>query len=273
MNLPGTSPNLTLGFTGSFASALSPVIEVVGTPRFLRALNTFITGFADCDTLHLQRFRVDANAPQGCHVDWIGSYCSYGDSDLQAVMALYFRRFAANDSIARHVPPERSIELVQRSAAAVADAECKRLIFDVAAIHDECLVIRTIVDAQYSISLCRSKRLPPFSVSELSRLKELGEVLLPLTYLHALQVVDAPAQFEAGSSNGLFSAAAARRGVHLSERETDICSALVKGRTLAAIAETMQIKQSTVKTYTKRAFAKLGIGSRRDLLSWLHEAR
>jgi len=96
------------------------------TPRFLRALNTFITGFADSDTLHLQRSRVDANAPQGCHVDWIGSYCSYGDSDLQAVMALYFRRFAADDSIARHVPPERSIELVQRSAATVADAECKR---------------------------------------------------------------------------------------------------------------------------------------------------
>ncbi|WP_176860799.1 helix-turn-helix transcriptional regulator [Paraburkholderia phenazinium] len=273
MTPSGTSSDLTLGFVGSFASALGPVIEAVGTPRFLRALNTFIAGFADCDTLHLQRSRLDPEAPKGCRVDWIGSYCSYEDSDLQAVMALYFRRFAADDSIARYVPPERSTELVQRSSAAVADAECKRLIFDVAAIHDECQVLRTIAEAQYSISLCRSKRLPPFSVSELSRLKELGEVLLPLTYLHALQVVDAPARLEAGPSDGIFSAAAARRGVHLSQRETDICSALVKGRTLATIAETMQIKESTVKTYTKRAFAKLGIGSRRDLLSWLHEAR
>jgi LuxR family transcriptional regulator, activator of tox operons len=168
---------------------------------------------------------------------------------------------------------ERGIELVQRSAAAISDAECRRLIFDVASIHDECVVVRVVGDARYSISLCRSKRLPPFSIPELSLLKSLGEVLLPLVYLHALQVVDAPAQSEAGPGAGLFAAVAARRGVHLSERETDICSAMVKGQTIASIAAAMRIKESTVKTYTQRAFAKLGIASRRDLLSWLHEPR
>ncbi|WP_169708674.1 helix-turn-helix transcriptional regulator [Trinickia terrae] len=273
MSHPGISPSLPLRFVDTFSSALGPVVETVGTPRFLRALNAFVTGFADCDALHLQRTQDDAGAPEGCRVEWIGSYSQHAEEDLQAVMALYFRRFAMRDAIVRHAPPERGIELVQRSAAAVSDEECRRLIFDVAAIHDECVVVRDIGEVRYSISLCRSKRLPPFSVTELSLLKALGEVLLPVVYLHALRVVDAAAQAEAGPSADLFSATAARRGVHLSERETDICSAMVKGQTMASIAAAMRIKESTVKTYTKRAFAKLGIASRRDLLSWLHEPR
>ncbi|MFM0268985.1 LuxR C-terminal-related transcriptional regulator [Paraburkholderia aspalathi] len=38
----------------------------------------------------------------------------------------------------------------------------------------------------------------------------------------------------------------------------------------AALAEAMGVKESTVETYAKRAFAKLGVNSRRGLLSLVH---
>ncbi|MBN3818834.1 helix-turn-helix transcriptional regulator, partial [Paraburkholderia sp. Se-20369] len=53
----------------------------------------------------------------------------------------------------------------------------------------------------------------------------------------------------------------------LTSRESRVCAAFVQGMSTPAVAQSMGIKPSTVDTYAKRAFAKLGIESRRQLLA------
>nr|WP_257146392.1 LuxR C-terminal-related transcriptional regulator [Burkholderia sp. JKS000303] len=46
-----------------------------------------------------------------------------------------------------------------------------------------------------------------------------------------------------------------------------MCASFIQGMTSAAIAQAMGLKTSTVDTYAKRAFAKLGVDSRRQLMA------
>jgi DNA-binding CsgD family transcriptional regulator len=53
----------------------------------------------------------------------------------------------------------------------------------------------------------------------------------------------------------------------LSKREKDICQAVLDGLTSDAIAWRLDISLNTVKTYRKRAYAKLGINSKTALFT------
>jgi DNA-binding CsgD family transcriptional regulator len=52
---------------------------------------------------------------------------------------------------------------------------------------------------------------------------------------------------------------------HLSEREIEICSEIVLGRTSEAIASKLGVSINTVLTHRKRAYAKLAISSQNEL--------
>ncbi len=57
------------------------------------------------------------------------------------------------------------------------------------------------------------------------------------------------------------------RGTPLTPRERDVVEQLVSGASTRAIAETSGLTVSTVNTYMKRIFAKLGVHSRVELLA------
>ncbi|WP_437883940.1 helix-turn-helix transcriptional regulator [Pseudomonas sp. LRF_L74] len=58
----------------------------------------------------------------------------------------------------------------------------------------------------------------------------------------------------------------------LSERELDICLGLLEGLTYAGIAASLEIKETTVKTYRNRAFDRLGIHFRNQLFAMVQSA-
>jgi DNA-binding CsgD family transcriptional regulator len=58
--------------------------------------------------------------------------------------------------------------------------------------------------------------------------------------------------------------------VSLSSREATVCRAFLQGMTTDSVARTLGVKQSTVETYARRAFAKLGVASRRELLALVY---
>lgn len=60
----------------------------------------------------------------------------------------------------------------------------------------------------------------------------------------------------------------------LTAREATVIAAMVKGDSLSAIARAESIGKSTVGTYAARAYAKLGVSSRRDAVEFIeHELR
>lgn len=266
---------LSVGQLAALSNALGPVADCAGSSRFLRQLFDCVRQFVDCDSLHVQRARVvtreaPAEAPAR-RIEWIGSYGIDQDT-LQRTMEVYFGSFVDRDPLNDRISEALQVELIHLSAQAIEDTELRCSIYDVGNIHDECVVVRPSNGIAYSLSVCRARRLPVFSLYELSVLKHLGQVLLPLAELHTRMVgVPLDDNVKRMAPADVLQAYLTRRSIVLSSRETSVCSAFVKGMTTPAVAQTMGVKESTVETYAKRAFAKLGVSSRRGLLSLVHD--
>ncbi|MFM0098752.1 helix-turn-helix transcriptional regulator [Paraburkholderia nemoris] len=270
MNATSSTTPLSVGQLAALSNAMGPVVDAAGSSRFLRELFDCVKQFVDCDSLHLQRARVASQHASARRVEWIGSYAADLDM-LQRTMETYFGSFVDRDPLNERVSDARQVELIHRSAQTIEDIELRCLIYDVADIHDECVVVRPSNGIAYSLSTCRSRRLPAFSLYELSVLKHLAQMLLPLAELHT-RMVGVPLDDNVNriAPADVLQAYLTRRSILLSWRETSVCSAFVKGMTTLSIAEAMGVKESTVETYAKRAFAKLGVNSRRGLLSLVH---
>ncbi|MFT6288453.1 MAG: DNA-binding CsgD family transcriptional regulator [Alcanivorax sp.] len=59
--------------------------------------------------------------------------------------------------------------------------------------------------------------------------------------------------------------------VFLSQRERQVCQGILQGEKMETISATMEIATSSVITYKKRAYAKLGINSRASLFALCHK--
>ena len=270
MNASPSITPLSVGQLAALSNALGPVVDSAGSSRFLGQLFDCVKQFVDCDSLHLQRARVTPRDTRGRRIEWIGSYAP-DHENLQRTMEKYFGSFVDRDPLNDRVSDAPHGELIHRSAQTIEDTELRCLIYDVANIHDECVVVRPSNGIAYSLSVCRARRLPAFSLYELSVLKHLGQVLLPLAELHTRMVgVPLDDNVNKVAPADVLQAYLTRRSILLSSRETSVCSAFVKGMTSVSIAQAMGVKESTVETYAKRAFAKLGVSSRRELLSLVH---
>jgi len=269
MTISDSSLSISVGQLAAISNALGPVIDSVGSSRFLHELFGCVTQFADCEALHLLRQATPQDA-QPRRMEWIGSYGT-DLAPIQRVMQLYFGSYANRDPLNERITGAQSVELIQVSAQAIVDIDLRRSIYDVANIHDECVVVRPSHGMVYSLSACRSHRHLPFSLYELSILKHLGQILLQLAELHTRMIgVPLDDDIRNIASPDVMATYLTRRSISLSTRETSVCSEFLKGMTTMSIAEAMGVKESTVETYAKRAYAKLGVTSRRGLLSLVH---
>ncbi|MFM0340189.1 response regulator transcription factor [Paraburkholderia fungorum] len=143
-----------------------------------------------------------------------------------------------------------------------------------------CVLVSQRLKSRYVISLHRSNGRNDFMLRELSTLKNLSEVLLPVAEQHARSCTDTPSDLEGLSFEGQeesgvallerkFEKCLTKQGISLSTREKQVCLLLLTGRTTPAIAGVLSINRTTVETYVKRAGIKLGLTGRHGLLKWL----
>lgn len=252
--------DIQLGQLSSTAYALGTIVEAVGTPRFLPVLFEAIANFVDCDSLHLDYVQTCSTSRSVC---WLGSFGKNPEL-VERTMQLYYQSYAQSDPTFDQMQCEREVQLMQLSAQRV-DTRLRSIFYDVADIHDECVAFYLTHGTQYAMSVCRARRLPPFSLRELSILKHLALILLPLAAVHK-NLVGKRNAVEQGS--GVPGDTIARwLNEKLTPREAHVCSAFIQGMTTSAVAQSMGVKPSTVETFAKRAFVKLQIDSRRQLLA------
>ncbi|WP_258401930.1 helix-turn-helix transcriptional regulator, partial [Burkholderia multivorans] len=65
-----------------------------------------------------------------------------------------------------------------------------------------------------------------------------------------------------------FDARIAADGVKLSKREYETCKHLLSGKTVPETAEILGVRVASAESYVKRAFAKLGVRTKRELVAW-----
>ncbi|WP_179400721.1 helix-turn-helix transcriptional regulator [Burkholderia guangdongensis] len=247
------------------ADALSVVAEAIGSPQFIQSVYDSVVRLVDFDAVHIDYARTSPTGQR--NIGWLGSYGR--DRELVGrAMRHYYRSYASQDGTYDGISDEEDVQLVQVSAARVT-SELRNLFFDVADIHDECLVTRVTNGARYSISMARSQRLPAFSLRELSILKQVAAVVLPMSAAHDRLLGAIALDDDETRSSDCNDLARWLPALHdkLTPREAYVCSSFIRGMTTRAIAQSMELKPTTVETYAKRAFAKLGIESRRQLIT------
>ncbi len=126
-------------------------------------------------------------------------------------------------------------------------------------------------DRRWVIGFHRSPSQRAFSLTELSLLKRLADTLLPLLEYHAQRLT--PGADEDSDSADLlrqgFDERLAQEAVQLSSREQQVCLGLLTGGTVPEMAQRLNVKNSSVETYLKRATAKLGVSGRHGLARWM----
>ncbi|MBN3773710.1 helix-turn-helix transcriptional regulator [Burkholderia sp. Se-20378] len=260
-----TTIDIQLGQLVFMSDALSAVAAAIGSPDFVAVVFESLTRIVDCDSIHLD---YEDESLRDRRVGWIGSYGTYPDQ-IERTMTRYYRDFARIDTTFDCIRGERDTQLLQLSTLRL-NPEIRRAFYDTEDIHDECVVTYRVDELTYALSVCRARRLPAFSLKELSIVRHVALIVLPLAVAHRRIVGDRPAGADAPHAQE--SGAAQRLNDvfgKLTSRESEVCARLIRGRKTQDIAHELGIRPSSIDTYARRAFAKLGIESRRQLLNLL----
>ncbi|WP_432719493.1 helix-turn-helix transcriptional regulator [Pseudomonas syringae] len=133
------------------------------------------------------------------------------------------------------------------------------------------------------LSVYRSPSAKAFTGQERARLKELSWVVLPIvkqhiaTMTHSL-VSTAPPSVAISPKNKETMEGMRQRflgrldalALSLSSRETEVCVGLLAGLTMPQLADSLDLKVTTVESYYKRAAVKMDLSGRSALLRWLY---
>jgi len=263
-------PDFPLSF-----KTLGNVIEAVGTPDFVPRLTLLMNEVLPVNVVHIERSRVDSTMPTGFRCEWIGSGGVGMDSGaISDVMTLYYDRFYESDPLFAGLRGKTGTMLVVRDIGAIEPGEFRRRLFDEARIAHECVLARGTRHAQHSIALERALREPPFTLMEMHRFRSVSEFLFPLLELHASTSAARRIAHAAPFMHPLaqFDARIAQDAVRLSKREYETCAHLITGKTVPEAAQILGVQVATAESYVKRAFAKLGVRTKRELVAWGHAA-
>ncbi|WP_168790564.1 helix-turn-helix transcriptional regulator [Paraburkholderia aromaticivorans] len=251
--------------------ALGNVIESVGLPQFAHGLALFLNDLIPLDCVHVERSRPDTGSPLGYRCEWIGSGAVDDRQDIvDDTMTLYYERFQACDPLFAGIRGTTGTHLVVRDVSALPAGEFRELIFDKSGIAHECVLTKGVRHAQYSLAVVRRDDEPQFALAELNHLRHLGDFLFPLLQLHASTAAVKRTANTVGETDPLvlFDARIASDGVRLSKREYGSCRHLIAGCTVPETATILGVRQTSAESYVQRAFAKLGVRTKRDLAQW-----
>jgi DNA-binding CsgD family transcriptional regulator len=168
---------------------------------------------------------------------------------------------AAADDRTRHAA---GAQLIRVDPSQIADAEFREYFFRRPGIEEKLLFAGRRGDDAYGVAVFRTGR--RFSRDAVERLSGIAEFLLSCCAKHsealrarreACGLLASPAGIEERLQ---------RRHPALTRREAQVCSRILSGFAVEAIAADLGIRPESVATYRKRAFQRMGIGSRHQLL-------
>ncbi|MFJ2985439.1 MULTISPECIES: helix-turn-helix transcriptional regulator [unclassified Pseudomonas] len=141
----------------------------------------------------------------------------------------------------------------------------------------QCNLVSRSGDRRWVICFHRLPSQRGFTLAELSQLKSLSDTLLPLVEHHgqllsqgiARRAGSPAAELDTGSLRQSFTERLNQEAVKLSTREQEVCLGLLTGGTVPEMAQRLNVKNSSIETYLKRATAKLGVSGRHGLAKWM----
>lgn len=238
---------------------IGKVIASTGSRSFPRMLHDLILTQLAVDATHITQLRADPQAGAG----------RPGKPLMQTRHPLCGDVHASNDPLLCAAFPEQPEQPVQGPLL-----HRQRGNLNPAQLH----LTGRKDSYHYVLSVYRSSQAQSFSPQERLLLEDISPLLLPMVEKHisALQPHGDSAEQDGAAIEGLttlrlrFAERLEQSGLHLSNRELEVCVGLLAGRTAPQLAEQLKLKVNTVESYLKRAAIKLGISGRHSLLRWMY---
>ncbi len=249
--------------------ALEFLIDSIGSQRFEFDLFAYINRACGIDHCALYQFH-DAGPRQ------IGAASVDGSDTAHRQMRLYldgdyWRRDPSIDEAQRRASDRQPI-MIRFDPAKASDVDFYDRIYGAANVCDRVLVCGVRSNRVYGISILRSRIHGAFSAGDLAAVGIYAGQLLSAVAKHAEVAGSMRRPIDALISLPAIETCIVRARAGLTKRETEVCSRMLYGLSTNSIAVALEISEESVITYRKRAFQRIGIGSRRELLLWYLKA-
>jgi DNA-binding CsgD family transcriptional regulator len=134
-------------------------------------------------------------------------------------------------------------------------------------VRDRILLCGRSAGGAFGLSVLRADPHSPFGDEGIRRLGESADLLVALLGKHAQLCQGQPDVAHALTDLPDIEACIVARSA-LPRREAEVCARILYGLSSVGIALDLTVSEETVKTYRKRAYQRLNIGSERELLTW-----
>jgi DNA-binding CsgD family transcriptional regulator len=134
-------------------------------------------------------------------------------------------------------------------------------------VRDRLLLCGRVADGAFGLSILRNDPNAPFTSDAIERFRDSSALLLALLAKHADVCRNRRDASQAlAALHEIEDCVADSR--QLPRRESQVCARILYGLSSTGIALDLDVSEETVKTYRKRAYQRLAIGSERELLNW-----
>ncbi|WP_132765155.1 helix-turn-helix transcriptional regulator [Caldimonas thermodepolymerans] len=179
----------------------------------------------------------------------------------------YWRRDPALTVVRRHGQPDRPVMVVM-DPRRVPDSLIRESLYGQDHIRERVVLCQPSAEATLGLSVVRGEDRGPFSDDQLDALGSVADTLISIVAKHR-QIASQRNAYNPVSEDRLAEIQQALQhgeSVRLTAREAQVCARLICGRAISAIAAELGVGTETVETYRKRAYARLGVSSKQELL-------
>lgn len=243
------------------SQSLADLIACIAEPHFADRLMLALNALCGADMC--SGFAITAGKPRAL---FAASMDPRRSAFARIATLRYVQKYWKRDTVTAYTlgRAHRSVKTIRRPSIVIRDIDYRHECYAEGEVIERLSICRagpvsTVVNAY------RDRASGPFSPAEIERFEAAAPVLMASLEKHQQFAAAAPNAVSSSESN----AQAKQRGLMddagLSQRESEVLTAILSGMDQNAVAQAIGIKTSTVVTYRRRAYAKLGVRTRAEL--------
>jgi DNA-binding CsgD family transcriptional regulator len=243
-------------------ASISNVIDAIGYDSFAPQLLDFLHNVCGAD--HYAAFELGADSLRRIES---ASFDGTQTANQQAALYMddqYWRRDPTIQEARRRLSEPKS-SVLKVDIRSMSDSLLRDAVYP--HVSERLVVCGQRDKGAFGISVIRSTQSGSFSDSQVEALVSASEILVSLLSKHS-NVVSTRGSLTRALNSLKDIEYCLSTSSELSKREIEVCSRILYGLSSIGIALDLGIGEESVKTYRKRAYQRLNIGSPRELLMW-----
>lgn len=254
--------------------ASSLLMEALGTADLASCLLRFLEPYIDADTLQLYCFHRSISG-EVVDIDYYGAAAK--SADQLAKIDAGGRSYLYHAQAYRYGCPDMRRLKILKDGQAVwvtnpedfAEPDLMAHYFGGGRFAQFCVYANAAAQHSFAFWLGRLSDSRAFSPGELEALSKLGQLFAPMLIKHAeLAPVSLSLGHQASGLRQRLERKLVESKIELSPREQQVCLGILLGQQAPSMALRMGVAVTSITTYKKRAFAKIGVCTRQELFNW-----